>query len=40
MRRETFHSDSLVRLLQRQKIATMEDMKAALGTAVDMTVFC
>ena len=39
MRPEIFHSDSLVRLLQRQKIATMEDMKAALGTGVDMTVF-
>ena len=39
MRPIAFHSEMLVRLLRRQKIATMAEMKAALGTAVDMTVF-
>jgi hypothetical protein len=39
MRPVSFHSETLVRLLRRQKIATMAEMKAALGTAVDMTVF-
>ena len=39
MRPVSFPSDTLVRLLRHQKIATMTEMKAALGTAVDMTVF-
>src|SRR5437867_8839699 len=39
MRTEQFHADSLVRLLKRQKIATMPELKLALGTSVDVTVF-
>jgi len=34
-----FNSESVVRLLRKRTLATMEDLKAALGTAVDMTVF-
>ena len=39
MRTETFHSASLIALLRRRQIATMQQMKVALGTTVDMTVF-
>ena len=39
MRPETFHADALVQMLRRRTVATMADMKAALGTRVDMTVF-
>lgn len=39
MRPEGFHASTLVQLLRRRTIATMADMKAALGTGVDMTVF-
>jgi hypothetical protein len=39
MRPVQFHSDSLVRLLRKQRIATIEQLKVALGTSVDMTVF-
>ncbi len=39
MRIEQFHADDLVRLLQRQKIATMDELKRALGTDVDSTLF-
>jgi hypothetical protein len=39
MRTETFRAQTLVQLLRRRTIATMADMKTALGTAVDMTVF-
>ncbi len=39
MRPETFHANSLVQVLRRRTVATMADMKAALGTSVDMTVF-
>ncbi len=39
MRRIQFHADSLVTLLRRERIATIEQLKAALGTSVDMTVF-
>jgi len=39
MRPVTFRSDSLIRLLRRRTIATMEELKGALGTTVDMTVF-
>ena len=39
MRRETFHADDLVRLLRQRTIATMPELKKALGTAVDVTVF-
>lgn len=39
MRTEIFRSASLVAVLRRRRIATMQDLKAALGTSVDMTVF-
>ena len=39
MRPVRFHVDSLVALLRRERIATIEQLKAALGTSVDMTVF-
>src|SRR4030042_3127331 len=39
MRTETYHSASLIALLRRRQIATMQQMKVALGTTVDMTVF-
>lgn len=39
MRPERFHSDTLLALLRAQPIATMEELKEALGTRVDMTVF-
>lgn len=34
-----YHTDKLARLFQEQKIATMEELKRALGTRVDVTVF-
>ena len=39
MRPVQFHADSLVTLLRRERIATIEQLKATLGTSVDMTVF-
>ena len=39
MRAESFHADDLVNLLRRSKIATMPELKKALGTEVDVTVF-
>ena len=39
MRTETFRSTLLIALFRRRQIVTMQQMKAALGTAVDMTVF-
>ena len=39
MRPERFRAAALVQLLRRQGIVTMEQMKDALGTAVEMTVF-
>jgi hypothetical protein len=39
MRPVRFHAKSLAALLRRQRIATIEHLKAALGTSVDMTVF-
>jgi len=39
MRPVQFHADRLVTLLRRETIATIEGLKAALGTTVDMTVF-
>lgn len=39
MKTARFHSDVLVRLFEQHIVVTMEDMKRALGTAVDMTVF-
>jgi hypothetical protein len=39
MRTATFNAQSLINLLRRRQMATMPEMKAALGTTVDMTVF-
>lgn len=39
MRPERFRAETILRLLRKKRIATMADMKAALGTPVDMTVF-
>jgi hypothetical protein len=39
MRSETFAAGTMARLLQRRTIATMDELKEALGSAVDMTVF-
>lgn len=39
MRPVQFQVDSIVALLRRERIATIEQLKAALGTPVDMTVF-
>lgn len=39
MRHQSFSISSLVNVLQQRKIATMQELKAALGTNVDMTVF-
>ncbi|MEO7650772.1 MAG: hypothetical protein ABIZ80_09915 [Bryobacteraceae bacterium] len=39
MRTESFHADDLARALRRSKIATMPELKKALGTEVDVTVF-
>ena len=39
MRTESFHADDLTTALRRSKIATMAELKRALGTAVDVTVF-
>lgn len=39
MATERFSGESIVRLLGRRQMATMEELKDALGTHVDMTVF-
>lgn len=39
MRKQSFSADSIVRLLRRRTIATMDELKVALGSTVDMTVF-
>jgi hypothetical protein len=39
MRTESFHADDLAKALRRSKIATMPELKSALGTEVDVTVF-
>jgi len=39
MRPESFHADDLARVLRRTQIATMPELKKALGTEVDVTVF-
>lgn len=39
MRHATFHAENLVGFLKRHKIATLADLKNALGTTVDSTVF-
>jgi len=39
MRPFQFQAENLVALLRRERIATMDQLKATLGTSVDMTVF-
>ena len=39
MRTESFHADDLAKALRQSKIATMPELKRALGTEVDVTVF-
>ena len=39
MKPTRYHARKLVALLKKRKIATMDDLKAALGTDVDLTVF-
>src|ERR1700693_4531886 len=39
MRTPQFDADALLPLFRRRQIVTMEEMKAALGTAVERTVF-
>lgn len=39
MRVEFFHADDLAKALRHSKVATMPELKEALGTAVDVTVF-
>src|SRR3990170_1034399 len=39
MRSEIFSAALIARLLRRRTIATMDELKAALGSSVDMTVF-
>jgi len=39
MRTESFHAEDLARVLRRVQIATMPELKKALGTEVDVTVF-
>jgi hypothetical protein len=39
MRPEQYDPQSLIRLLRQRKIATMDDLKEALGTSADATVF-
>ena len=39
MRTESLHADDLAQALRRGKIAAMPELKKALGTAVDVTVF-
>ncbi len=39
MRTASFRAESLIAFFRRRKIATMEQLKATLGTTVDMTVF-
>jgi hypothetical protein len=39
MRPERYHAEDLIRLLRSRRIATMAELKAALGTQADATVF-
>lgn len=39
MRPTNFHAEDIARILKRQKIATITELKTALGTEVDSTVF-
>lgn len=39
MRAQSYHAEVLFELLKTQKVATLPELKQALGTATDMTVF-
>jgi hypothetical protein len=39
MKKERYHSKELKRLIVKNKMATMVEMKAAMGTTVDATIF-
>ena len=39
MRPLSYHSDELRSVLTRTKIATLDELKQALGTSIDVTVF-
>jgi hypothetical protein len=39
MRTESFHAEDLAKALRHHKIATMPELKRALGAEVDVTVF-
>lgn len=39
MRKQQYHSKELKRLIVKNKIATMIEMKVAMGTTVDATIF-
>ncbi|MGH9304819.1 MAG: hypothetical protein ACRDZ5_10465 [Acidimicrobiales bacterium] len=39
MRPASYHAEALISLLRQRKIATMDDLKQALGTGADATVF-
>jgi len=39
MRPASYHAEDLISLLRQRKIATMDDLKEALGTGADATVF-
>jgi len=39
MRTQSYHGQVLLELFKTQKIATLPELKQALGTTVDMTVF-
>ena len=39
MQPERYNPESLIGLLRQRKIATMEELKEALGTSADATVF-
>ena len=39
MRPTHFRAETIIRLLHRRQIATTDELKAALGTSADMTVF-
>ncbi len=39
MRPERYHADELARLLRANKLAALDELKVALGTGADATVF-
>jgi len=39
MKTEQYHSKGLIKLFRKQKVATLKELKIALGTQIDVTVF-